>query len=317
MAYGIEVTNSAGIKILDTEGTAYYVSKSGTLSYDATGTTVTDFSKVSSLNYAYYLSDFYRHDYSERTNVTTWNSTTSYTVGDYVALTSSVVAGTAVYECLKNNTNVDPNTNDGNSDNINWRRKLIRNNYDRQNDALFSEVDGENALVFFKLPSINDKITIGNPTTLSGSSQGSLSAEMPVLTNLSSLDYAVIRPLTDFTPTTGGYGMQVYDSNGNTIHLSNEKFAHIDTFANRLTEGSSVSSSGSAINWVCLPPFSIYAAAQEYNTAYNGKRYTNYIERTSSTGWRNTVFTYNITGGNYTYGDPDSIQSTFILGRMD
>ena len=315
MAYGIEITNSAGIKILDTEGTAYYVSKSGTLSYDATGTTVTNFSKVSSLNYAYYLSDFFRHDYSERTNVTTWNSSTSYTVGNYVALTSSVVAGTAVYECLKNNTNVSPNTNFGRGDNINWRRKFIRNNYDRQNDALFSEVEGENALVFFKLPSINDKITIGNPTILAGSYPNGLEYEMPVLTNLSSLDYAVIRPLTDFTPTTGGYGMQVYDSSGNTIHLTNEKFAHIDTFANRLTENSTATSSGSTINWVCLPPFSIYAAGQEYNTQSGGKRFTNYIERTSNTVWRNTVFTYN--AGTYTYGDSASIQSTFILGRMD
>lgn len=315
MAYGIEITNSAGIKILDTEGTAYYVSKSGSLSYDATGTTVTNFSKVSSLNYAYYLSDFFRHDYSERTNVTLWNNSTSYTVGNYVALTSSVVAGTAVYECLKNNTNVSPNTNSGRGDNINWRRKFIRNSYDRQNDALFSEVEGENALVFFKLPSINDKITIGNPTILAGSYPNGLEYEMPVLTNLSSLDYAVIRPLTDFTPTAGGYGMQVYDSSGDTIHLTNEKFAHVDTFANRLTAGSTVSSSGSAINWVCLPPFSIYAAGQEYNTTSNGLRYTNYIERTSSTGWRNTVYTYN--AGTYTYGDSASIQSTFILGRMD
>jgi len=315
MAYGIEVINSAGVKILDTEGTAYYVSKSGTLSYDATGTTVTNFSKVSSLNYAYYLSDFFRHDYSERTNVTLWNSSTSYTVGNYVSLTSPVVAGTAVYECLKNNTNVNPNASSNSGDYINWRRKFIRNNYDRQNDALFSEVEGKNALVFFKLPSVNDKITIGNPTILVNSYPNGLEYEMPVLTNLSSLNYAVIRPLTDFTPTTGGYGMQVYDASGNTIHLTNEKFAHIDTFANRLTENSTVTSSSSTINWVCLPPFSIYAAGQEYNTQSNGQRFTNYVERTSNTVWRNTVFTYN--AGTYTYGDPASIQSTFILGRMD
>jgi hypothetical protein len=225
------------------------------------------------------------------------------------------VAGTAVYECLKDNTNVNPNTNFGAGDNINWRRKFIRNSYDRQNDAIFSEIEGENALVFFKLPNINDKITIGNPTIVNDNYPNGLEYEMPVLTNLSSLDYAVIRPLTDFTPTTGGYGMQVYDSSGNTIHLTNEKFAHIDTFANRLTEGSAVSSSGSAVNWVCLPPFSIYAAGQDYNTQSSGKRFTNYVERTSSTGWRNTVFTYN--AGTNTFGDPASIQSTFILGRMD
>lgn len=315
MAYGVEIINGAGVKILDTEGTAYYVSKSGTLSYDATGTTVTNFSKVSSLNYAYYLSDFFKHDYSERTNVTLWNSSTSYVVGDYVAKTSSVVANTLVYECLKDHSNVDPTATSNRGDNVYWRMKLIRNGYDRQNDALFSETEGENALVFFKLPSVNDKITIGNPTILNTGYPTGLAYEMPVLTNLSSLSYSIIRPLTDFTPTTGGYGMQVYDASGNTIHLTNEKFAHIDTFANRLTENSTVTSSSSTINWVCLPPFSIYAAGQEYNTQSNGQRFTNYIERTANTTWKNVVYTYN--AGTDTYGDPAIIQSTFILGRMD
>ena len=43
MAYGIEVTNSSGIKIISSDETSYYVYDEGTLSPDANGTTVTKF----------------------------------------------------------------------------------------------------------------------------------------------------------------------------------------------------------------------------------------------------------------------------------
>jgi hypothetical protein len=324
MAYGLEVYNSDGVKIISTGETSYYVEKEGTLSPDASGTTVTDFSKVSSLSYAYYLDDSFLHDYSERTNVTTWSSSTTYSAGDHVVLSGSVTSGTRVYECLQANTNNSPSTGGTYDfgDQVYWRAKYIRNGYDRTNDALYSEIEGQNALIFFKLPNTSDVICRAQPITVrvnNGVYGGTISKtaidlEVPLLTNRSSLNYALVRPLTDFTPTVTGYGMQLYNASGDTIHITSEKLAHIDNFANRIGINSTIVSSSSAINWVGLPFYSNTVVQGDYGSG-GTTRYTNYIKRDTSTNWKNEVSTYN--AGTTTYGNTNQIKTSFLVGRFD
>ena len=311
MAYGIEVKNSDGIKIITDQETSYYVYEEGTLSPDASGTTVTNFSKVSSLNYAYYLSDFFLHNFNS--TVGTWNSSTNYSFGDLVIMSGTAGAGSLIYECTQANSNFTPATNPRY-----WRKKYIRNSYNRVNSAIFSEMENKNALIFFKLPSVSDKIMTHYPSTkrdfLVSSQASDIAFEAPTITNLSSLDYAIIRPLTDFTPTTGGYGMEIYNASGDVIHVTNEKIAHIDNFGNEISQNSSITSSGSSIDWVCLPPQSRTYCQKDFNTNSSGTRYTNYITRDTSTNWKNEFFTYS--AGTQTYGNT-ILGTNFLIGRMD
>ena len=179
-------------------------------------------------------------------------------------------------------------------------------------------MENKNALIFFKLPSVSDKIMRHYPSTTrdftASSQQTDIAFEAPTITNLSSLDYAIIRPLTDFTPSTGGYGMEIYNSSGDVIHVTNEKIAHIDNFGNEISEGSSITSSGSSIDWVCLPPQSRTYCQKDYNTNSSGTRYTNYITRDTSTTWKNEFYTYS--AGTQTTGN-DILGTNFMIGRMD
>jgi len=317
MSYGIEVKNSAGVTVLSTEKTSYYVYEEGTLSPDVSGTEVTDFSKVSALNYAYFLDDRYLHDWSERTNVSTWNSSTTYNFNDFVVVSGSIVSATRVYQCLKTHSNQDPRLNgDGvNGDGIYWRSKKMRDEYDRANNAIYTEMENKNSLIFFKLPNVNDVIMKHSFAQGNFSTYNEIDFECPVVTNLSSLSYVIIRPLTDFTPTTTGYGMQVFDASGNTIHVSNDKLAHVDNIAVQLGINSTIQSSGSTINWVSLPEYSVTVCNADYNTNPSGLRFTNYVKRSSTTAWKNEVITY--AAGGQTYGDLQIIKTNFLIGRMD
>ena len=213
MAYGIEVTNSSWVKVISSDETSYYVYDEGTLSPDASGTTVTNFSKVRSLNYAYFLCDFFLHNLNS--SVSVWSSSASYAFGDLVIMSGTATSGSTIYECTAPNSNFNPTTSL-----IYWRQKQIRGGYNRVNSAIYSEVERDNALIFFKLPSVSDKILAHYPGTFrdkllnvnSNYNVTDICFEFPVITNLSSLKYAIIRPLTDFTPSTGGYGMEIYNS---------------------------------------------------------------------------------------------------------
>lgn len=312
MSYGIEVKNSAGVTVLSTDKTSYYVYEEGTLSPDVSGTEVTDFSNVSALSYAYFLDDRYLHDWSERTNVSTWNSSTTYNFNDFVVVSGTVVSETRVYQCLKTHSNQTPS---GDGDGIYWRSKLMRNEYDRVNNAIYTEMENKNSLIFFKLPSVNDVIMKHVFSQGSFSNFNVIDFECPVITNLSSLSYAIIRPLTDFTPITTGYGMQVFDASGNTIHVSNDKLAHVDNIAVQIGINDTIQSSGSTINWVSLPDYSVTVCKGDYNTNSPGLKFTNYIKRASTTAWKNEVVTY--AAGVQTYGDPQIIKTSFLIGRMD
>lgn len=315
MAYGLEVYNSDGIKIISSGGTSYYVAKEGTLTPDASGTTVTNFSLTSSLSYAYFLDDSYLINYSERTNVSTWSNSTSYNEFDCVVKSGSVTSGTKIYEAVKDNAGNDPASSTY-GDSINWRAKYIRNNYDRANDALYSEIEGQNALIFFKLPSVGDVITRVFPFGFLSDtfSPTLIDYEVPILSNRSTLDYAVVRPLTDFTPSVNGYGLQVYDAQGNTIHVTSEKLAHIDNFANQLGINSTITSSSSLINWVGIPFFFYGRRKSPYNSNYTA--FKNYIKRQSTTVWKHQVDTFS-TGSDYTAGNTNQIHVNFFIGRMD
>lgn len=315
MAYGIEVFNSNGIKIISAGETSYYVAKEGTLSPDASGTTVTNYSLNSSLSYAYFLDDTYLLNYSEINNVSTWSSSTTYNEFDLVVMSGSVGAGTSVWEAIRQNTNKNPTTYATKVGN--WREKYIRDNYSRANDALYSEIEGQNALIFFKLPSVGDIITRYWPLgyNYDNNNFNSIDYEVPVLSNRSTLDYAVIRPLTDFTPSVSGYGMQVYDAQGNTIHVTSEKLAHIDNFANDLGVNASITASSSAVNWVGIPFYFFGRRKEGYNTASNGTFFQNYIKRDTSTNWKHQVDTY--AANEYTAGNPNQIYCKFFIGRFD
>lgn len=312
MSYGIEVINSAGVTVLSTNKTSYYVYEEGTLSPDVSGTEVTNLSNVSTLNYAYFLDDRYLHNWSERTNVSTWNSSTTYNFNDFVVISGAIVSETRVYQCLKTHSNQQPS---GVGDGIYWRSKIMRDEYDRANNAIYTEMENKNALIFFKLPSVNDVIMKHSFSQENFSNLNVIDFECPVVTNLSSLSYAIIRPLTDFTPTTTGYGMQVFDASGNTLHVSNDKLAHIDNIAVQIGINNTIQSSGSTINWVSLPEYSVTVCKADYNTNSSGLKFTNYIKRASTTSWKNEVVTYS--ANKQTYGDPNIIKTSFFIGRMD
>lgn len=315
MAYGVEVFNSNGVKIISAGETSYYVAKEGTLTPDVSGTTATNFSLNSSLSYAYFLDDAFLRNYNEISNVSTWSSSTTYDEFDLVVKSGSVGAGTLVYEAIKQNTGNDPatyNTRIGN-----WRQMAIRDNYNRANDALYTEVEGQDALIFFKLPSVGDIITRYWPRGYhyDYDNATSIDYEVPVLSNRSTLDYAVIRPLTDFTPSVSGYGMQVYDAQGDTIHVTSEKLAHIDNFANALGVNSSITASSSAVNWVGIPFYFFGRRKADYNTGNNGSTFQNYIKRDTATNWKHQVDT--TVTSTYTQGDPNQIYCKFFIGRFD
>ncbi len=321
MSYGVEVYNSDGIKIISDGETSYYVAKEGTLSPDASGTTVTDFSNVSSLSYAYFIDDTYLVDYSS--NVSTWSSSTSYNEFDLVVKSGSATAGTKVYEAVKDNSGNDPNPSNSayNYDDWeHWRTKVIRDNYDRTNDALYSEIEGQNAIIFFKLPSVGDVITRVFPYGVRYWQDdtiplNAIDFEVPILSNRSTLDYAIVRPLSDFTPSVSGYGMQVYDASGNTIHVTSEKLAHIDNFANQLGINSTITSSSSAVNWVGIPFYFYGRSKGDYNSASSGLYFSNYIKRDTSTNWKHQVDTFS--AGQETFGNPNGIYINFFIGRFD
>ena len=327
MAYGIEIYNSTGIKIVSTAETSYYVSKEGTITPDASGTAVTNFSNVSALSYAYYLDDSYLYDHNQISSVTTWNGSTTYSVGDYVIISGTVGSNSAIYECLVSNSNNHPTVVASASsssyikegDSVYWRLKRVRNNYSRANDALFSEIENQNALIFFKLPSVGDIISkfppFGILTNGESTATNAIDYEAPVCSNLSSLDYAVVKPLTDFTPSVSGYGLQIYDASGNTIHVTDEKLAHIDNFANRIGVDATITSSGSTINWVGLPMFFFGNRLADYNNQNNGDRFTNYIKRKSNVEWQHKVD--RVTTSVYTTGNTSAINASFFVGRFD
>jgi len=327
MAYGIEIYNSTGIKIVSTSETSYYVSKEGTITPDASGTTVTNFSNVSALSYAYYLDDSYLYNHNQISNVTTWSSSTTYSVGDYVVLSGTVTSNTAIYECLISNSNnhptvvanVSPADDRFYGDSVYWRLKRVRNNYSRANDALFSEIENQNALIFFKLPSVGDVISRFSPFGIlsngGSTATNAIDYEVPICSNLSSLEYAVVKPLTDFTPSVSGYGLQIYDASGNTLHVTDEKLAHIDNFANRIGVDATITSSSSTINWVGLPMFFFGNRLADYNNQNNGDRFTNYIKRKSNVEWQHKVD--RVTTNVYTYGNTSAIKASFFVGRFD
>ena len=302
MSYGVQFINNDGVVIIDDTQVGYFISETGTLTPD-----VTNYNEGSgSQNVcAYYLDNTYELDATEAATATVWNSSTTYAVG---ALVTRPSEPDLVYSCLQENTNVDPDTagsffNTG--DNINWVGRFKRT-FDIANSPIFSDNTEKETLIFFKLDTVGDEITRMNNSAWYGD------LNRPILTNITSLEYAIIKPITILGASASGYGMSVYNTSGDLIYLSNEKLAYIDNMVmnSDINDVSTVSSS--SIDWV-----SVISQSRVQESYYgSGTLFTEVIRRESSTSYKHKVYTYS--GPTNSYRDANwPIQLSYLTGIMN
>jgi len=304
MSYGVEFKNSDNVTVIDDSQIGYYVSDTGTISPDLSNYN----SGVSTLKYAYFLDDTYMINNNQISSSSSWNSGTTYSVGNLVYVGSVPSSGSNLYECIKVNSNINPTASDIDGDGVNWVRRIIRS-YNRVNSAIWSNNNigtEHQSLLFFKLPNIGDEVA---RTEFHYQPSGTSYLERPVISSRSSLQYAVIKPLNLITTSISGYGMAIFNSSSELVYLSNEKLCNIDNMASNISENATISSSSSNVNWASI------TIPTKVNSSYNNSstRFTQTIRRNGSTSWKNQIRTFS--GLSYTAAP--NTQGTFLIGRMD
>jgi hypothetical protein len=229
-------------------------------------------------------------------------------VGDLVYLGSTPVSGGNIYQCLKVNTNISPTATYTDGDGVNWVARVVRT-YNTVNTPISTDKMQAEVLVFFKLPDNGDELTL----TFVDHFWEDL--DPVIISNRSSLEYAVIKPLNHLSTTVSGYGMAIYNSSSELVYLSSEKICNINNMASDIAADATLTSSNANVNWACPT----VPMVLRYPTTSTSTRFSQTIKRVNSTTWQNKIHTFSASSLNTISSDTYAAkrQGTFLIGRMD